>query len=453
MSARTTVLAAANPVGGHYSHSKTVNENLKMPPALLSRFDIVFIILDQANEKNDGNLADHVLRMHSVKAAHAAASAAESRGSGRGGGRGGGGGGGGSGGGSGGGFSTQQNGNQDDRFAPALSQSQHSTQNSFRGDRGGGGGGGRQNAFASQSSQHREAEDFLASQMHQTQNDIARGRAAAAATPATLRAQRAQHMSQHGGGSGGGRGGRGGGGPPASQASGMFYQPEPQPGDDAGRDADVLVERLQKVANEQGRDPIPTFLLRSYVRYARKYVHPRLSQEAADVLQSFYLKLRGQRGYNDTTPITTRQLEALVRLAQARAKTELREVVSKQDALDVVAIMHTALLDTVTDEHGCIDLTRTSGISGHGKVMSFVNELERRAQQKGDPMFTTPQLSEVVHFLGIELNGEHIRDFAERVNQANYLQNKGGGNWKLLHSKLDSNLSRSQQQDQQNQRY
>ena len=36
------------------------------------------------------------------------------------------------------------------------------------------------------------------------------------------------------------------------------------------------------------------------------------------------------------------------------------QVVSKQDALDVVAIMHTALLDTVTDEYGCIDLTRTS---------------------------------------------------------------------------------------------
>ena len=39
--ARTGVLAAANPVGGHYNKAKTVSENLKINPALLSRFDLV----------------------------------------------------------------------------------------------------------------------------------------------------------------------------------------------------------------------------------------------------------------------------------------------------------------------------------------------------------------------------------------------------------------------------
>lgn len=48
--ARTTVLAAANPAGGHYNKSKTVSENLRMGQALLSRFDLVFILLDQPNE-------------------------------------------------------------------------------------------------------------------------------------------------------------------------------------------------------------------------------------------------------------------------------------------------------------------------------------------------------------------------------------------------------------------
>jgi DNA helicase MCM8 len=42
--ARTAVLAAANPVGGHYNKAKTVSENLKMNPALLSRFDLVTTI-------------------------------------------------------------------------------------------------------------------------------------------------------------------------------------------------------------------------------------------------------------------------------------------------------------------------------------------------------------------------------------------------------------------------
>lgn len=44
---RTTVLAAANPIEGHYNKIKTVPENLKIKPAMLSRFDLVFILLDK----------------------------------------------------------------------------------------------------------------------------------------------------------------------------------------------------------------------------------------------------------------------------------------------------------------------------------------------------------------------------------------------------------------------
>lgn len=50
LAARTSILAAANPAGGHYDRSKTISENLKISTALLSRFDLVFIILDRPNE-------------------------------------------------------------------------------------------------------------------------------------------------------------------------------------------------------------------------------------------------------------------------------------------------------------------------------------------------------------------------------------------------------------------
>lgn len=53
LSARTSVIAAANPKGGHYDKSKTVCENLKIALPLLSRFDLVFIILDRPDEKRD----------------------------------------------------------------------------------------------------------------------------------------------------------------------------------------------------------------------------------------------------------------------------------------------------------------------------------------------------------------------------------------------------------------
>lgn len=53
LSARCSVIAAANPVGGHYDSRKTISENLKMSTALLSRFDLVFILLDKPETEHD----------------------------------------------------------------------------------------------------------------------------------------------------------------------------------------------------------------------------------------------------------------------------------------------------------------------------------------------------------------------------------------------------------------
>lgn len=62
--AQTAILAAANPVGGHYNKAKTVSENLKMHPALLSRFDLVFILIDKPDEEMDVRLSDHIMNLH-----------------------------------------------------------------------------------------------------------------------------------------------------------------------------------------------------------------------------------------------------------------------------------------------------------------------------------------------------------------------------------------------------
>ena len=62
--ARTAVLAAANPIGGHYTRSKTMTENLKMSAAMLSRFDIVFLLLDKPDEVLDERLSEHIMAIH-----------------------------------------------------------------------------------------------------------------------------------------------------------------------------------------------------------------------------------------------------------------------------------------------------------------------------------------------------------------------------------------------------
>ncbi|GIY20972.1 zygotic DNA replication licensing factor mcm3 [Caerostris extrusa] len=64
LNARCSVLAAANPVYGKYDQYKTPMENIGLQDSLLSRFDLLFIMLDKMDPESDREIAEHVARMH-----------------------------------------------------------------------------------------------------------------------------------------------------------------------------------------------------------------------------------------------------------------------------------------------------------------------------------------------------------------------------------------------------
>ena len=64
LNARTSILAAANPIYGRYDLDKSPHENINLPYSLLSRFDLIFILLDYADVDKDYSLANHLLYVH-----------------------------------------------------------------------------------------------------------------------------------------------------------------------------------------------------------------------------------------------------------------------------------------------------------------------------------------------------------------------------------------------------
>ncbi|XP_011092833.1 DNA replication licensing factor MCM4 [Sesamum indicum] len=64
LNARTSVLACANPIGSRYNPRLSVIENIHLPPTLLSRFDLIYLILDKADEQMDRRLAKHIVALH-----------------------------------------------------------------------------------------------------------------------------------------------------------------------------------------------------------------------------------------------------------------------------------------------------------------------------------------------------------------------------------------------------
>lgn len=153
---------------------------------------------------------------------------------------------------------------------------------------------------------------------------------------------------------------------------------------DEEKDTKLSSQVLQNhIEPEETDAEIGQEMLRKYVAYA-KQKRPQLTQEAADKIQEFYVSMRASGSdEGDSVPVTARQLEALVRVAEASARAELDDEVTEEDAQRAIDILTYCLEQVGVDpETGEFDIDMMeSGVSGsqRSRLQSIKQIIESEA--------------------------------------------------------------------------
>ncbi len=159
---------------------------------------------------------------------------------------------------------------------------------------------------------------------------------------------------------------------------------------DRERDERIASHVLSEHKQDFKQNIIDRDLLRKYIAYAHQKYHPVLSSEAAEKIKKFYVGLRNQTTFANNNsaskpiPISARQLEALVRLAEANAKARLSKTVDVEDAERAIKLVQFYMMQVGYDEETkSFDIDKISGnpASKRGKIFvvkEVLEELENR---------------------------------------------------------------------------
>lgn len=131
---------------------------------------------------------------------------------------------------------------------------------------------------------------------------------------------------------------------------------------------------------------------------------------------------------SDAAIVTARQLESLVRLSEARARAELREEVTEEDADEVIDIMKQSLYDNLANETGLVEISRASGMSRSKETARLARALNAASHQRGKATMTVREITDIARSIGI-VNG--VSRLIESMNYHGMLLKKPNNSYQL----------------------
>lgn len=139
----------------------------------------------------------------------------------------------------------------------------------------------------------------------------------------------------------------------------------------------------------EGASPILDIgFIRKYIAYCKDKCKPVLTKESGKILKKFYIQMRKKAEGGGPIPITLRQFEALIRLAEASAKIQLSNEVRKEDAMRAIKLMKYSLEQLGYDpDTGMIDIDRSEGGTTSSErskiriVLDIINNLSEKKKE------------------------------------------------------------------------
>ena len=142
----------------------------------------------------------------------------------------------------------------------------------------------------------------------------------------------------------------------------------------------------QEDENNGNGNEISPDLLSKYIAYARHNIHPRLTRKAADMLKNHYVTFRRetklmaeQSGQISAIPLTVRQLESLIRIAESLAKMQLSEEANEEHVKEAVRLFKVSTLKAAKEGGGGGGV---DNLVGNQEYLESVQKAERNIKRR-----------------------------------------------------------------------
>ncbi len=200
-------------------------------------------------------------------------------------------------------------------------------------------------------------------------------------------------------------------------------------------DSKVADHMLMEHQTEAKQMPIERDIFRKYIAYARQRIRPQLTTEAVEKMKEFYVNLRNRPMLEGqemrTIPISARQLNSLVRMAEAASKLRMSETVDEKDAMVAIDLMKYYLEQAGMDEEGNIDMDKISGkmpSSKRNKIFSLKETLRGLKKEIGEQI----PLEKIVEKLKGEMSEAEIEEALQKLKNANEIYEPRRGIFGLI---------------------